>query len=189
MSLTAQEIVIGGTGHVYVGPEGIALPAHLNAALPGELVDLGYTTEDGGKFTDGKTTNDVRPWQSFYPVRVHITEREAMLEFTLLQWNRATVELAFGGGAWTEPDPGVYRYSPPSPETLDVRAMLLDIVDGDRNFRIGIPRGFVTSNTESTFAKTGPALLPITFTVLANGDDDPWTFDTDDPAFGAGGVS
>lgn len=189
MGLDAQEIVVGGTGRVYVGDEGITLPSHLNETLDGGFVDLGYTTEDGGKFTDGKTTNDIRPWQSFYPVRVHVTEREAMLEFTLLQWNRATVELAFGGGTWTEPDPGVYRYTPPSPETLDVRAMVLDIADGVRNFRFTIPRGFVTSNTESTFAKTGPALLPITFTVLANDEGDPWTMDTDDPAFGVGGVS
>jgi len=189
MTLAVDEIVIAGTGRLYVAPEGTTLPTSIDSALDGAFVDLGYLTEDGAKFTDGKTTNDVRPWQSFYPVRVHITEREAMLEFTLMWWNRLTVETSFGGGTWSEPSPGAYRYSPPSPETLAVNAFVLDAVDGDRHYRVTLPRGFVTSNTESTFAKTGPALLPLTITVLANGESDPWNLDTDDPAFGAGGVS
>lgn len=183
MALDAAEIIIGGTGRLYAGPEGTPLPDSLSDALNAAFADLGYTTDDGAKFTDEKTTNDVRPWQSFYPVRVHITERSAMLEFTLLQWNQATMGLAFGGGTFTEPAPGEYRYNPPSPETLAVNALVLDIADGDRNFRLTVPRGFVTSNTESTFAKTGPALLPITFTVLANGEEQPWTLDSDDPAW------
>lgn len=180
--LDAAEIIVGGTGRLYAAPEGTACPSRLTGAIPG-FVDLGYTTEDGAKFTDSKTTNDIRPWQSFYPVRVHVTQRSAMLEFTLLQWNEDTIPLAFGGGGFTTPAAGEYRYNPPSPETLAVNALVLDIADGDRNFRICIPRGFVTSNAESTFAKTGPALLPITFTVLANDDGQPWTIDSDDPSW------
>lgn len=180
--LDAAEIIVGGTGRLLVAPEGTPTPASLNAPTPG-FVDLGYTTDDGAKFTDGKTTNDIRPWQSFYPVRVHVTEREASLEFTLLQWNAASMLLAFGGGGFTEPAAGEYRYNPPSPEELAINALVLDVTDGDRHFRFSVPRGFVTSNTESTFAKTGPALLPITFTVLANNDGQPWTADSDDPAW------
>jgi len=182
MPLDSAEIIVGGTGRLYAAPEGTPLPASLNAAIPG-FVDLGYTTEDGAKFTDSKTTNDIRAWQSFYPTRVHVTARSAMLEFTLLQWNEDTIPLAFGGGGFTVPAAGEYRYNPPSPETLAVNALVLDIADGTRNFRIVIPRGFVTSNTESTFAKTGPALLPITFTVLSNDDGNPWTIDSDDPTW------
>lgn len=182
MALDSAEIIVGGTGQLYAAPEGTPLPVSLNGPLAG-FVDLGYTTEDGAKFTDGKTTNDIRPWQSFYPVRAHVTERSAMLEFTLLQWNEDTIPLAFGGGGFTEPVTGEYRYNPPEPEVLAVNALVLDVTDGTRNFRIGIARGFVTSNTESTFAKTGPALLPITFTVLANDDGKPWTIDSDDPTW------
>lgn len=180
--LDASQIIVGGTGRLYVAPEGTALPASLNAAIPG-FVDLGYTTDDGAKFTDAKTTNDIRPWQSFYPVRTHVTERSAMLEFTLLQWNEDSMPLAFGGGGFTTPAGGEYRYNPPDPETLAINAIVLDVADGSRNFRIGIARGFVTSNTESTFAKKGPALLPITFTVLANDDGQPWTIDSDDASW------
>jgi len=181
--LDSAEIVIGGNGTLYVAPEGTEMPQYLTEALHADFANLGYLTDDGAKFTDGKTTNSVRPWQSFYPVRVHVTEREAMLEFTLLQWNVDSIPLAFGGGGFTQPRAGEYRYEPPTPETLAINALVLDIADGDRNFRVGIPRGFVTSNTESTFAKTGPALLPITFTVLANGLVSPWFIDSDDPAW------
>jgi len=181
--LNAAEIIVGGTGRIYAAPQNTPMPTHLTAVLNPAFDDLGYTTDAGAKFTDGKTTNSIRPWQSFYPVRVHVTEREAMLEFTLLQWNVETIPLAFGGGGFTMPRPGEYRYTPPAPETLAINALVLDITDGTRDFRIGIPRGFVTSNTESTFAKTGPALLPITFTVLANDGGQPWTIDCDDPAW------
>ena len=181
--LDSAEIVIGGTGRIYAAPEGTPPPGFLTDTLDGAFADLGYTTDDGAKFTDGKTTNNIRPWQSFYPVRVHVTEREATLEFTLLQWNVDTIPLAFGGGGFVEPRSGEYRYIPPAPEALAINALVLDIEDGIRSFRISIPRGFVTSNTESTFAKSGPALLPITFTILANGDDAPWTIDSDDPSW------
>jgi hypothetical protein len=65
--------------------------------------------------------------------------------------------------------------------------MVVDLTDGDRNFRWCIANGFVTSNTESSFTRTGPSLLPITFEALADDNTDPWTFDTDDPAFEEGG--
>lgn len=184
MALRPEQIIVAGTGNLYWAPEDTPMPTSLTGAIHSAFSELGYTTEDGAKFTDEKDTNDVRPWQSFYPVRTHITARSGMLEFSLLQWNQATVMLAFGGGAFTEPVPGEFRYTPPEPSELAIRAMVLDFVDGDRNYRFGIERGFVVSNTESTFAKSGPALLPITFRVLAAGENPPWTMDSDDPAYG-----
>lgn len=181
--LDPNNILIGGTGRLYVAPEGTVMPAYLTDELDPLFVDLGYITDDGAKFMDGKTTNDVRPWQSFYPVRTHITERTGSLEFSLLEWKAETMIFAFGGGGFTEPQPGQFRYHPPSPEDLAINAVVLDVTDGDKNYRWGIARTFVTSNTESTLAKTGPALLPITLTFLANGEEDPWTFDSDADAF------
>lgn len=183
MALDVDNILIAGTGRLYIAPEGTPMPSHLSASLDADFVDVGYISEDGAKFTDSKTTNDVRPWQSFYPVRVHITERTGTLEVTLMEWKEATLITAFGGGGMTQPFTGEYRYEPPEPEDLAINALVLDMADGERNFRIGIDRSFVTSNTESTFAKTGPALLPVTFAVLANGESKPWRIDTDDPGW------
>lgn len=184
MSLTPQELIIAGNGTLYHAPEGTTLPTSLSDALDPAFQDVGYTTEDGAMFTDSKTTNSVRGWQSFYPVRTHITERSGMIETSLMQWNEPNMQLAYGGGAIVETTPGEYRYEPPEPEDLAVNALVLDIVDGDRNFRIVVARAFVTSDVESTFAKTGPALLPVTFEVLDAGTGvKPWTIDSDDPAW------
>lgn len=179
-----EEIIIAGTGTIYHAPAGTALPAYLTAPLAAAFKGVGFTTEDGVKFTDEKSTNDVRPWQSFYPVRTHITERSAMIETTLLQWNEANMILAYGGGGVTQPHPGEYRYHPPTPSELAIVAIVIDFQDGAKNYRFSAGRCFVTSNTESTWAKSGPALLPITFQVLAPaGTGDAWTIDSDDPAF------
>jgi len=179
-----EEIVIAGTGTIYHAPEGTPLPGYLTDALDPNFLGVGFTTDDGAKFTDEKSTNDVRPWQSFYPVRTHITERSAMIEATLLQWNEANMILAYGGGGITQPRPGEYRYSPPSPEELTIVAIVIDFADGAKNYRFSAGRAFVTSNTESVWAKSGPALLPITFQILAPAEgSDPWNIDSDDPAF------
>ena len=76
---TPGEIIIAGTGTIYHAIEGTPLPAYLTDALDPAFLAVGFTTEDGAKFTDEKSTNQVRPWQSFYPVRTHITERSAMV--------------------------------------------------------------------------------------------------------------
>lgn len=184
MSNVPGELIIAGTGQIYTAPEGTEMPQYLSESLDAAFVDHGYLTDDGAKFTDAKSTNMVRAWQSFYPVRVHVTERSGMLEFTMMQWNEENLILAYGGGGITEPTTGEYRFVPPQPEDLSVVCAVLDMTDGDRNFRFGIPRCFVTNDVESTFAKTGPGLLPITLEVLDAGSGvDPWFYDTDDPTW------
>lgn len=181
--LDADAIVIAGTATVHVAPKDTPMPASLNAVLNAAFVPLGYSTDDGVAFSDSKEVQGVRPHQSFYDVRRFITGRASSLGFSLLQWDADTIPFAFGGGTITEPAPNQFRYTPPDPEDLDERAMVIDLVDGDRHFRIGVSKGMVSSNTDSTLARTGPALLPITFDVLGEDGVTPWVFDTDDPAW------
>lgn len=184
MSNNPQEILIAGTGTLWTAPEGTELPQYLSEALDPAFVQHGYLTEDGAKFTDAKSVEEVRAWQAFYPVRKFLQGRTGSLEFSLMQWNEENLVLAYGGGGITEPQPGEYRYVPPAPEELAVVCAVLDMTDGDRNFRFGVPRCFVTNDVESTFAKSGPGLLPITLEVLDAGSGvDPWFYDTDDPTW------
>lgn len=190
MTLDPKQIIIGGNQKVFVAPEGTTLPTDVTSALDAAFVDLGYTTEAGVKFSDNKTVGSVLPSQSFYSVRDFVTSREAMLDFILLQWNEDTVELAFGGGTWSQDSSGKYRYHPPAPEVLANNALVVDVTDGTRDFRIVVERAFVTSNTVSTFARTGPGELPITMKVLAPSvGPDPWNFLTDDAEAFAGFAS
>lgn len=185
--LDADAIVIAGTATLWVAPAGTTMPTSLSDDLDAAFVNLGYSTEDGVKFTDSKTVQGVRPHQSFYEVRRFVTERASSAEFSLLQWDGDSVPLAFGGGTITEPTPGEFRYTPPDPDEIDERAVVVDVVDGDRNFRIGIPKSMVSSSVESTFARTGPALLPITLDVLGTDGTPPWVIDSDDPAWDTSG--
>lgn len=181
LNVDRDQIVIPGKAKLYVAPVGSVMPDHLTDDVDPAFVSLGYTDDSGVKFSDMKTIAAFTPQQSFYAVRRWVTDRSCDLTAVLAEWDAKTIPLAFGGGVITEPSPGEFRYTPPDPEDLDERAMIVQVEDGEFTWQIGIPVGMVTSNTETTFAK-GPALLPITFSV--NGDDEgaPWFLDSDHPA-------
>lgn len=177
--LNAEELIIAGNGAIHVAPVGTALPTHEGSSLDAAFAHLGYTTEDGVKFTDGKEVGEVKAWQSFYPIRRFIVARSGLAEFTLQQWNRDTVNLAFGGGEWTDVVGGHHVYTPPDPETVDERSFVIDAADGDEDWRIVIERGLVISDVESSFTRTGPALMPITVGITGTDDAAPWYLATD----------
>lgn len=183
MSLDSDEIMVGQNGSISVAAYGTTLPTSINSVIHADFLDLGYLTEDGVTFTDGKTINDVNAWQSFYPLRKIISARESMVKFALEQWNIYTVQLAFGGGSVTEPSTGEYKYVPPSPEEVDYRSMVVDWQDGTTNYRLVIPRGLVTESVETSLVRSEQATLPITFSVLGADAQDAWYFLTDDPGF------
>jgi hypothetical protein len=122
-------------------------------------------------------------WQEFYPARKLISAREGMVSFNLLQWNRYTVQLAFGGGTVTEGTSGEYTYSPPSPETIDYRSVVIEWQDGAKDYRLVIPKAMVTENVETNLVRTEAAVLPITLSIVGVSGNDPWYLLTDDPSF------
>lgn len=180
----SDELVVAGNGQVYVAEIGSTIPSSISAALdPDDYRELGYVTEDGAKFTDEKSIKEHRAWQSFYPVRRSVETRNAFVGLALEQWNEWNVALAFGGGSVVETSPGEYEYVPPDPEEIDERVLVLEWQDGDKNYRIIVPKGMVTNNVETTFMRSSLAVLPIVFSVTPAAGDDPWKLQTDDPAF------
>lgn len=186
MPLDSDQILIAGTGRVYVAPLNTAEPAGPESALNAAFVDLGFTSEDGVREVDEKTMLEVRSWQSFYVTRRKVQTRNHLVSFQMQQWNGDNVKFAFGGGSLDAVTGGV-KYTPPDPEEVDERALIVDAVDGDKHHRLVIPRGMVVENVETNYTRQGPSLLPITFAITTDGDDDPWYFLTDDPAFEADG--
>lgn len=184
-----DQIVVGANGSIAVAPTGTVAPADAVAALPAAAVDLGYADEDGLTFTDGKTLEPINVWQSFYAARQIVTGKESSLAFNLVQWNGDTVPLAFGGGAVVEDSPGNYRYTPPAPGTIDERMAIATWQDGNRNYRLIIPRVVVSEDVETNLTKSAAGLLPITLGVLGSEGVDPWYLLTDDPAFAPAGSS
>lgn len=181
--LDPDQITVGANGRVYVAPVGTVAPASISATPAGDWIHLGYTSEDGVTFLDGKTVEPIPVWQSFYPVRRIMTGKEASVSFALMQWNTDTVRLSFGGGTVTEPAPGEYRYTPPTPGPIDERALMVEWEDGDRSYRLVVPRGMVSENVETQLNKGAAGQLPIVFAVNGSDVAAPWYLDTDDPAF------
>lgn len=188
MAQDSDEVVVGASGDIYVAPVGTTLPTDPTAALAGGWSGaLGYITEEGVSWAPNFEINQIPAWQSFYPVRTLVTARNITVGFALMQWNTPSLVLAFGGGEVTEPSNNVFRYSPPDASELDERALIVEWADGDKNYRLVVPKGLVSDLGESQLARTEAAVLPITFTINAPpAGEDPWFLLTDDPAFTLG---
>lgn len=180
-----DEIVVGANGTVRVAPVGTAVPADQDAAPAGAWVDLGYLNEDGVTFRDAKTLETISVWQLFHPARRIVTGRETAVDFVLRQWGADQVPFAFGGGVVSEPVPasGNFKFTPPAPETIDERALMVDWHDGTKDYRLVIARGMVTDAVETNLVRSSAADLPISFGVNGSDAGDPWFLLTNDPAF------
>lgn len=183
---TVDGITIGANGKVRVAPAGTVAPIDFTVPFAAAWVDLGRTDENGATFTDSKTVADIPVWQSLYPARKIITARTFQVAFTLRDWTRASVGLAFGGGTWTVgtgADTGVFEYHPPSPDTVDTRTLAIDWSDGGFHYRIVVTQGMVSGNVATKVVRTAAADLPITFDAIGIDGTDPWSLWTDDPNF------
>lgn len=162
----STELVVAGSGQVYVAPVGTALPTAYNTALNAAFTGLGYHTEDGVGFTDAKEIKKYMAWQRQEAVRADVTARTRSVKFSLEQWNETNVVLAFGGGQIVAAGGG-YRYDfPEAGDAIDERAMVIDCNDGSTVHRFVIARGYVTEDVETQMQRDELAVLPITFEVL-----------------------
>lgn len=181
-AIDAKEIRVAGTGRVYVSLQDPDIPVTAPttlAALNEKWFDLGYTSDDGVTLGLDRTSKKVTAWQSRRPVRIYYVDQAESVKFDLLQWNEETLRLAFGGGAVTEPTPGVYRYDFPNPEATDERALVVDWFDGDYTYRFVAPKGQVSDKTETKLTRNDAAGLPVMFDVISTA---PYII-TNDPAF------
>lgn len=186
MATDANEVVVGANGHVYVAPVGTTGPTDSTTALDAAFIDVGYISEDGAGVSDSKDIENIGAWQSLYPLRRIVTGREFNITFALRQWNATTVPFAFGGGDVTDEGGGEFKYVPPAAGEIDERALVLEWEDGDKHYRLHVPRGMVAETVDTTFARNAASDLPITYSVLPVDDTtDPYELFTDDPAFAA----
>jgi hypothetical protein len=188
MAQTKEEIKVAASGDLYIAPAGAKLPADVDEALDPAFFDIGLVTEDGVTFTNGAEVEDIRSWQRTNPVRRIVTSRTFAAASQLQQWNPDNFSLAFGGGEWSEPSPGVYRYDPPGDaDALAEYAVVIDAQDGDRKDRFVIINATVADEVETQFVRNAAAVLPITFNALTPDNvDAPWYYLTDDAAFEPG---
>ena len=188
MAQESSEVRAFGNGHVYISDSNVTpnFPATISTPITRAMgwIEAGYVAEDGAKFTFAREVNEKFAWQSYDPVRVLITKIPKMVDFELMQWNKYTFALALGGGTVTEPATGEYQYDPPDESFVDIRAVLVEAIDGDYAYRFAYRRCMNQSGVEFATVRSDTTGLPIQMKVLAaDAGLKPWFMQTDDPNF------
>jgi hypothetical protein len=176
-------VVVALDGAISLAPAGTTLPTNLGA-LNSAFYDLGYQSDDGVSFSVTPDVNEIRAWQSASAIRKIVTARDLGLGFTALQWNVATFAAAFGGGDWSEPSAGVFRYDPPADEDALVDyAAVLDFEDGDKQYRLVVKEANITDTVEAALNRGSAAGLGMSLDAITpDGEDRSWYLLTNDPA-------
>jgi len=176
----ADELVVAGTGDIYIAPYGTPVPTQEAGSLDAAFAQAGYTNEDGLKLSWTPEVTDFMAWQSRTPIRREMTSQEFVLAFSLEQWNADNLIAAFGGGQVTEVTAGHYKFEwLDNDSQLDEITVVADFQDGSKKYRWIGERGTVTDSVETNLVRGDMALLPISFKVL---EVTPYLL-TNDPAF------
>lgn len=190
MALDADQLVIPGTGHVYVGDANESFPTDITTAVSVSgatgFLEMGYTTEAGVGFSFGRVTKEIKSWQSGYPLRRLITDTPTSVSFSLLQLTFASFRLAMGGGAFGTSGANKYYYEPPDADFVDERSIIIEAEDGDYGYRWLFRRCIVSDTVDFNLMRTEPVAMPLKFDVLESGTpgQKPWAFQTNDPELG-----
>lgn len=188
MSNNASQIVVGSGGSVHIAPAslGPALPTSVFQALGG-YAEMGFISEDGISASFGVEVADIEAFQSLLPVRRVVTGRTAEISFTMRQWNAATFAVALGGGSYELTPSGDYRFNPPADgDALQELTAVISWQDGDKRYRLVVPRSVVVESVETSIVRDAASDLPVTLSVLGTEGQDSWYMITNDPAFDTG---
>lgn len=161
MALTADNVVVGITGKVYVGATTATSPTSTTSTLTG-FNELGYVTADGVEFATDKTTNQIRAWQNADLVREVITESTVTYTFSLLETNEDVIETYFGS---TMVD-GKIELNPSN--TGGRKSFVIDVVDGDKAIRHYIPTGEILSVEAQTIQNGEAVTYGVTVTAYVD---------------------
>lgn len=178
------DIVVAGTGKIWVGAVGAAEPAGI-ATTPGAgWTELGYVSPDGVQFSFDRTVSDIFGWQSRDPLRTIITEEPKTISFSLMQIHEDTWKYAMGGGAVTSDGAAAFIYTPPAAGAVDERALMVEFTDGAKDYRIIYRRTMVNGAVTFSTVREDATVLPIEVRVLApSAGTAAWVMQTNDAGF------
>lgn len=182
MAQDASELVIAGSGDIAFAPTGTTLPTTPTAALHANFHNAGYATEEGLTLNVEPEIEKHMAWQSKNAVRIELVAQELTVAFEFEQWNSDNAVFAFGGGAVESLGGGVSKYTfPAADDALDERSLIADWRDGDKNYRLIVPNGYVTEGVEVNLTRGSLAVLGVTFEAVDAEGTGPAYILTDDP--------
>jgi len=182
-----SQITIAQKAAVSLGAVGSTAPTDLSPLLGTEYHEVGLFTPDSLGFNTDPSFEEVRSHQSNYPTRRFQTEDAATLSVDLQQWNGRNFKAVYGGGTIeqvsVDPEPKVYRFTPPAIGAREATAAIVDLQDGPKKYRRIIPVSEQSEGVEQTFEKTSESILPLRLSVLGGDVGDAWYDYTNDEGF------
>ena len=183
----SDQIVVAGEFTLSIAPEGTTLPTDSVTALDPAFKAVGLTTRDGSAFQLSPEFKNVESHQSQYPTRTFRVKQTGIVRAALQEWNDDNFVTAFGGGTITDESgtasPSNFKYEPPTGSGTDVVVAVLDMADGDKNYRFIVEQCQAQSPVELPFTPDAETVLPLELSVLGDGSAAPWHMFTNDPAF------
>jgi hypothetical protein len=166
--------VVGANGDVYVAPALTPPPGSFTDDPAAPWGKLGLISEDGVSWTPpAEDTEDIKAWQSRFPVRIVTTSLTTSMQFTMLEWNRSTLEFSLGGGSWEESgDLVVYR--PPGAGAAAEVALFVSVVDGANVYGLYFPKCKITDRGDISFKADEAAGLNVTAGIVGAQGVDPY---------------
>lgn len=159
MALTSANVRVAVTGEILVGATTAAAPTGTAGTTTG-FSGLGYVSEDGVTETRDRSSDSIKAWQNGATVRTVVTESGLTYSFTLIETNKATVELFYGTTVTQAVDDGSFVIVPAS--TGGRKSFIIDVIDGDEVLRTYIPSGEVSEVGDVVYAGGEPIGYEVT---------------------------
>lgn len=175
----SENVRVGYAGRFVFGAPGVTFPVNPQVAWDADdFIDGGYISEDG------VTTGASREAQDFYawgfpnaPVRSQTTREEHTVRFTLIETTASSLSLYYGvpiadmtstaaaGGV-----PQFISFTTGLGSDPDIRAIGLDVIEGDKLIRRCYPRAQVVDRGDQVFKSDSLVGWDITFKALLSSD-------------------
>lgn len=166
MALTAGNVRVAGTGHIYKAPTGTTLPTDHTTALNAAFKELGYYTEDGFKLGKSKSSTDIKGHNGDV-IRTVVTESKTTMDFTLKEWNLEAAKAMFGSANVTVATGTTIKVNSAAGDRC---CWVLEAVDGATVTRTVLPDAqVVTDSQELAFSNSQSADFPVSLVCYPDG--------------------
>lgn len=163
----ADQVRVGIDGAVRTAPLGTTAPTNPTTAYAAGWVDLGYLSDAGIDEDQNDGWSEIRAWQNKAIVRRTLDMFEQTFKYTLIETTAAGLSLYHKNSLITTASAVSTLQVVPPAENL--AAFGIDIIDGDFNMRIIIPKGEVTSVGTITYNGSDPIGYELTITSRESG--------------------
>lgn len=183
LSVPHERIVVGQYGDVWFADVGAPAPASSTSDLTDDWTKLGLVSGQGVEVDQLLEVQSFTRQGRQVPARRDVLSRGIEVSFTLRELASASAFVfAAGGGSWQAQD-DEFTFTPPTVGEVTERALVVEWRDGDRHYRLYVPRGQVIEAPQTTLSRLDAANMPVRFSANEPSDKSAaWYVLTDDPA-------